>query len=127
MAPFVLLSVFTMKSSRNSEQIFMKSTIFWDITPCSPLSVKRPFGGTYRLHLQVRKTSLTSGGILPTCFHACFLFRLFFRPWRWRRYVPPKLRLTLNGLHRGISQKMVLFITTAVRTSNPTQIFMKFV
>jgi hypothetical protein len=27
---------------------------------------------------------------------------------------------TLNGLHGVISQKMVLFITTAVRTSNPT-------
>jgi hypothetical protein len=27
--------------------------------------------------------------------------------------------LTLNGLHGVISQKMILFITTAVRTSNP--------
>jgi hypothetical protein len=27
---------------------------------------------------------------------------------------------TLNGLHGVISQKMILFITTAVRTSNPT-------
>jgi hypothetical protein len=26
------------------------------------------------------------------------LFSLFSRPWRWRRYVPPKRRLTLNGL-----------------------------
>jgi hypothetical protein len=32
----------------------LKSTIFWDITPCSPLSVNRRFGGTYRLHLQGR-------------------------------------------------------------------------
>jgi hypothetical protein len=29
----------------------MKSFIFWDITPCSPLSDNRLFGGTYRLHL----------------------------------------------------------------------------
>jgi hypothetical protein len=28
--------------------------------------------------------------------------------------------LTLNGLHGVISQKMILFITTAVKTSNPT-------
>jgi hypothetical protein len=35
--------------------VVVKSTIFWDITPCSPLSVNRRFGGTYRLHLQVRK------------------------------------------------------------------------
>jgi hypothetical protein len=29
-------------------------------------------------------------------------------------------RLTLNGLHIVISQKMILFITTSVKTSNPT-------
>jgi hypothetical protein len=34
--------------------VVMKSTIFWDITPCSPLSVNRRFGGTYRIHLQGR-------------------------------------------------------------------------
>jgi hypothetical protein len=32
---------------------------------------------------------------------------------------PPKRRLTFNGLHDVISQKIVIFITTAVRTSNP--------
>jgi hypothetical protein len=32
--------------------VFMKSSIFWDITPCTPLKVNRRFGGTYRLHLQ---------------------------------------------------------------------------
>jgi hypothetical protein len=39
-----------------------------------------------------------------------------------RRYVPPKRRLKLNVLHGAISQKMILFITTAVKTSNPTNI-----
>jgi hypothetical protein len=33
----------------------MKSIIFWDMTPRSPLSFNRRFGGTYRLHLQGRK------------------------------------------------------------------------
>jgi hypothetical protein len=33
---------------------YVKSTIFWDITSCSPLSVNR-FGGTCRLHLQGRE------------------------------------------------------------------------
>jgi hypothetical protein len=42
--------------------VVMKSTIFWDIKPYSPL-------------------------------------RLFFRPRRWRRYVPPKRRLIPSGLH----------------------------
>jgi hypothetical protein len=32
--------------------VVMKGIIFWDMTPCSPLSVNRRFGGTYRLHLQ---------------------------------------------------------------------------
>jgi hypothetical protein len=61
--------------------------------PCSLLGVNRRFGGTYRLHLQGR--------------------------WRWRQYVSLKRRLTLNGLHGLIPQKMVLFITTTVRSSNP--------
>jgi hypothetical protein len=34
--------------------------------------------------------------------------------------VPPKRRLTLNGLQGVISQKIVLFTTTTVSTSNPT-------
>jgi hypothetical protein len=48
------------------------------------------------------------------------LLNLFLRPWRWRLYVPPKRWLKLNGLHSVISQKMILFITTAVKISNPT-------
>jgi hypothetical protein len=49
-----------------------------------------------------------------------FFARLIFRAWRWRRYVPPKRRLTFTGLHGVISQKTELFITAAARTSNPT-------
>jgi hypothetical protein len=37
--------------------VVMKSTIFWDITLCSPLSANLRFGGTYRPHLQGRKIS----------------------------------------------------------------------
>jgi hypothetical protein len=36
----------------------MKSIILWDMMPCSPLSVNRRFGGTYRLHLQGRRNKL---------------------------------------------------------------------
>jgi hypothetical protein len=35
--------------------VVMKSTIIWDITPCSPLRVNRRLGGAYRLHLQGRR------------------------------------------------------------------------
>jgi hypothetical protein len=51
-----------------------------------------------------------------------FLARLILRPWRWRRYVLLKRRLAPNGLHGVISQKIVLFTTTAVKTSIPTKI-----
>jgi hypothetical protein len=37
--------------------ITMKCSIFWDVTPCSPVKIYRRFGGAYCLHLQVRKTS----------------------------------------------------------------------
>jgi hypothetical protein len=45
----------------------MKSIIFWDMTPCSPLSFNRRFGGTNRRHLKGRrnsfsKTSKQAGG-----------------------------------------------------------------
>jgi hypothetical protein len=46
--------------------------------------------------------------------------RLILRPWRWRRHVTPKRLLTFNEWYVVISQKIVLFITTAVRTSNHT-------
>jgi hypothetical protein len=34
--------------------------------------------------------------------------------------LPPKRRVQLNALHGVISQKKILFKTTAVKTSNPT-------
>jgi hypothetical protein len=50
-----------------------------------------------------------------TTGHAChplsrwFLARLILRPWRWRRHVPQKRRLTFKGLHGVISQNIELF------------------
>jgi hypothetical protein len=76
----------------------MKSTIFWDITLCSPLNVNRRFGGTYRLHLQGRRISWARNQQSSAChlLSYWFLTRLILRPWRWRRYIPPKRRLTFN-------------------------------
>jgi hypothetical protein len=73
--------------------VVMKSIIFLDMAPCRLLSFNWCFGGTYRP--------------LLACW---FLLNLFLRPWRWRRYVPPKRRLKLDGLHGVISQKMILFV-----------------
>jgi hypothetical protein len=43
------------------------------------------------------------------CYHLLTCWN-FLRPWRWRRYIPPKRRLHLNTLHGVTSQKMILFI-----------------
>jgi hypothetical protein len=68
--------------------VVVKNTIFWDITPCIPLSVNRRFGGTYRLHLQGQKNKLSkkparkqvASRIIHACFLSGFLISLFFRP-----------------------------------------------
>jgi hypothetical protein len=56
--------------------VVMKSSVFRDITPCSPLKVNSRFGGTCRLHLQGRRRSQVrkqgeskwQGEGLPTAF-----------------------------------------------------------
>jgi hypothetical protein len=50
--------------------MLMKSTIFSDITSCSPLSVNRRFGGTYRLHFWGRwnKLSFPPAFTLVSCW-----------------------------------------------------------
>jgi hypothetical protein len=50
-----------------------------------------------------------------------FLLGLFFCPENGE-HVPPKRRLTFKTLYGGISQRIELFITTAVRTSNPAEL-----
>jgi hypothetical protein len=45
-----------------------------------------------------------------------FLARLILQPWRWRRHVPPKRRLTFSRLHSVISQKIELFVSINVGT-----------
>jgi hypothetical protein len=64
----------------------MKSTIFWDITPCSSLKVNRRFGRTYRLHLYGRKISRARNQRETeekwrngTPFPSCFLYNPKFR------------------------------------------------
>jgi hypothetical protein len=76
----------------------LKSTVVWDIVPCSPLKFNR----------------------------SRWYLALLVLPWRWRRYVPPKGRLASSGLHDGISQDIVIIITISVRTWNPT-VLLKFV
>jgi hypothetical protein len=46
----------------------VKSKIFWDITPCSPLKVNRRFGRTSRLHLEGGRIIQASRALLATSF-----------------------------------------------------------
>jgi hypothetical protein len=63
---------------------------------------------------------LTGGSV---CSHLLTLVHRsrVFLPLRWRRYVPPKRRLT-QDLHSATSQKTIFFIVTAVKASNHTQL-----
>jgi hypothetical protein len=87
--------------------VVMKSTILWDIKPCSLLKVNRRFGGTYRLLLHGRRIS--KAGNQRESRSQASLAWLIFRSWRWKRYFPPKRRSTFNWLHAVISQNIVLF------------------
>jgi hypothetical protein len=42
-----------------STEMFMKSSIFWDAGPCTPVKFNGRFGGTSILHLQVCKVRQT--------------------------------------------------------------------
>jgi hypothetical protein len=77
-------------------RINMKRSIFWDTTPCSSLKLTWRFGGIFRLHLQDRRNKLR-------------------RKQAWNQAENSAL------IHRVMSQTTEPFLTTAVRTSNPTQ------
>jgi hypothetical protein len=58
--------------------LIMKSSVFWDITLCSPLKVCRWFGGTYLLHLQgwwISQTIKQHEVSLKLSSLACFLLQ----------------------------------------------------
>jgi hypothetical protein len=65
--------------------VVMKSSIFWDITPYSPLKVNRRFGVTGCLHLQGRRINQAinqreADFSVYYLLHAGFLLGLFFDP-----------------------------------------------
>jgi hypothetical protein len=73
--------------------VVINSSIFWHITACSPLKVNRRFGGKYLLHLQGRWMSQAK--------------KQSESKWQAEpRHVPPKRRLTFNGLQSITSQKV---------------------
>jgi hypothetical protein len=64
----------------NKVQISVKSSVFLDITPCSPLRINQRFGGICRLHLQGRSISQAIKQGVCYLLHTGFLLGLFFDP-----------------------------------------------
>jgi hypothetical protein len=62
----------------------MKSPVFWNITPCSPLKINGRVGGTCRLHHQGRIISQArnqhEAGSKQSLLRGGFLLGLFFDP-----------------------------------------------
>jgi hypothetical protein len=104
------------KADQNGGKMkLFKRVLYWDITPCSPLKISWPIGGTCRLHpqgpriSQARNQSETASRVIAA--------------WRWGRYVSANFRLTFKWIHGLIPQKIEVLISTAVRNSKPTQWF----
>jgi hypothetical protein len=87
-----------------------------EITPCSSLKFNLSFGRICCFHFQNRRISQARNLLVATLLSPRYLARLI-RPWTWRRYVPPKRRLTLNGLHGAMSQKIVLLVLQFIADS----------
>jgi hypothetical protein len=77
----------------------IKYTEFWKCCIHSSHNEQHVHVGFQVLTMMVMKNSV----LLPAS-RWCRAW-LILRPWRWRLHVPPKHRLTFNGLHGVISQK----------------------
>jgi hypothetical protein len=72
------------------------------MTPCSLVELVPTLCSLY---IYIYRSSDWRAFCLPPAYSmVCWTI---LRPWRWRRYFPPKRRVQLNGLHGVISQKMI--------------------
>jgi hypothetical protein len=74
--------------------VVIKISVFWYMTPCSPLKVNRLFGGTFRLHLKPSRQPAL-----------CWFLLLLFFDLDDAAICSPKRRLTFCGLHSIIYQE----------------------
>jgi hypothetical protein len=84
-------------NGEHGRSVHRTNAVFWDVAPHRSCTNRR-FGGTYHLHLQSIKIRKRG---------------------KWRRYVPPKRRIT-QDLHGATSQKTKFFVGTSAKTSNLT-------
>jgi hypothetical protein len=83
----------------------MKFIIFWDITPCSPFSVNRRFGGTY-----------LSQSHLFTRWFFCSAYSSILKI---KATCSSETSVDIKRLHGFITQKIVLFIIFMVWFAGP--------
>jgi hypothetical protein len=76
-------------------KFILKSSVFLDITSCSPLKVYWRFGGACRLHFQGPQQAKQETSMKQVESRAP-LARLVLRPQRWKRHVLPKRQLTFQ-------------------------------
>jgi hypothetical protein len=91
--------------------------------PCNLLKDNRHFGGTCHLPLQGRRISQARNkrdALHATCFHTGFLRGLFY-PEDGGDMFLRNVGWFFNGLHGIVFQKIELFKTVVVRSSNPNK------
>jgi hypothetical protein len=112
----------------NKPWMLIKSSVFWDTMLCSLLKSTNILEGHVTFISQGWKISqarnqLEAGSKLCSCWFPAWLI---VWSWKWRQRVSLKCWLTFSGLHIVISKQIELFITTAVRTSNPINVNWSF-
>jgi hypothetical protein len=90
----------------------MKSCIFRHSTMQS-VEIKPIFGDNISPPSSGSKDKPSKQSLILAC--RWFPAWLTFRPWRWRRHVPPKHWFTFNGLHGVITQNIELFVFVYIR------------
>jgi hypothetical protein len=113
MQPFYVILAFTFTIIKSCREEY---AIFWDITLCSPLSVNRRFGGTYRLHPQGSWVSAWRIFMVATCLHAGFLLNLFLLPSNPTTLVMSK-KLSQMNTRSNSTRVVFLAILNTVQTA----------
>jgi hypothetical protein len=75
-----------------------------------PASVSTDVADEIRFHLQGWNHKFSK--------KPAWKLNLFFRPWRWRRYIHANRQLEINALHGFISQKILLYRLTNIHYTN---------
>jgi hypothetical protein len=107
-----------LSQSQLQNYFILKNSIFWDVTPCSLLKANRRFGGTYSWKRSIKVIRISD---ISDCNSAFTLVPCSaYSTLKMKAMIYSETSVVLNGLYGVIPQMIVVFITTAVRTLNPT-------